>query len=70
MDPRRVKSVTVSAGEIAERESFVDLGDVHNGRTDGTHGRLNCVEIQSETWYKAAHGVCPGIAGIAVRSVR
>ena len=38
MDLRSLKSVTVSAGEIAERGSFVDLGDVRNPRTDRKHG--------------------------------
>ena len=38
MDLRSFKHVTVSAGEIAERGSFVGLGDVHNPRTDRKHG--------------------------------
>ena len=33
-----LKPVTVSAGEIAERGSFVDLRDVRNPRTDRKHG--------------------------------
>ena len=38
MDLRSLKPVTVSAGEIVERGSFVDLGDVRNPRTDRKHG--------------------------------
>ena len=37
-DQRSLKPVTVSAGEIAERGSFVDLGGVRNPRTDRKHG--------------------------------
>ena len=42
MDLRSLKPVTVSAGEIVERGSFVDLGDVRNPRTDRKHG---CVSV-------------------------
>ena len=38
MDLRSLKPVTGSDGEIAERGSFVDLGDVRNPRTDRKHG--------------------------------
>ena len=38
MDLRSLKPVTVSAGEIVERGSLVDLGDVRNPRTDRKHG--------------------------------
>ena len=38
---RSLKPVTVSAGEIAERGSFVDLGDVRNPRTDLKHGCIS-----------------------------
>ena len=38
MGLRSLKPVTVSAGEIAERGSFVDLRDVRNPRTDRNHG--------------------------------
>ena len=37
-DLRSLKPATVSAGEIVERVSFVDLGDVRNPRTDRKHG--------------------------------
>ena len=37
MGLRSLKPVTVSAGEIAERGSFVDLRDVRNPRTDRKH---------------------------------
>ena len=33
-----IEPVTVSAGEIAQRGSFVDLGDVRNPQPDRTHG--------------------------------
>ena len=38
MGLRSLKTVTVSAGEIAERGSFVDLGGVRKPRTDRKHG--------------------------------
>ena len=38
MNLRSLKSVTVSAGEITERGSFVDLGDDRNPLTDRKHG--------------------------------
>ena len=38
MDLRSVNPVDVSAGKIAERGSFVGLGDVRNPRTDQKHG--------------------------------
>ena len=33
MNPRRLRSVTISNGEIAERGSFVGLGGVRSPRT-------------------------------------
>ena len=38
MGLRSLKPATGSAGKIAERGSFVDLGDVRNPRTDRKHG--------------------------------
>ena len=38
MDLRSLKPVTVSADEIAERGSFVNLGDVRHPRTDRKNG--------------------------------
>ena len=71
-DLRSLKSVTVSAGEIAERDSFVDLRDVRNPRTDRKRGCCSetCVEIQSKVWWEAAYGACPGTAEVAAISVR
>ena len=37
-DLRSLKPVAVSAGEIAERGSFVDMEDIRNPRTDHKHG--------------------------------
>ena len=48
MDQRSLKPVTVSAGEIAERGSFVGLGDVRNPRTDQKHG---CVSARGHKMY-------------------
>ena len=42
MGLRSLKPVTVSAGEIAEKASFVDLEDDRNPRTDRKHG---CVSV-------------------------
>ena len=73
MDLCSLKPVTVSAGEIAERGLFVDLGNVRNPLIDQRHGWLRlgkCVEIPSENWCEAAYGVCPGTAGVAGISVR
>ena len=75
MDLRSLKPETVSAGEIAERGLFEDLGDVLNPWTDRKHGgwlRLgNFFEIPSEIWWEAAYyGVCAGTAGVAGISVR
>ena len=39
--PSQSKPETVSAGEIAERGSFVDLGDVRDPRTDRKHGSVS-----------------------------
>ena len=40
----RLKPATVSAGDIAGRGSFVDLGDVPNPRTDRKHGWISVNE--------------------------
>ena len=72
MDLRSLKHVTVSAGEIAERGSFVDLGHVRNPRTDRKHGWLRLgerVEILIESCWEAAYGVIPGTTGVACVSV-
>ena len=39
------------------------------GLTKNTAALGECVEIPSETWWEAAHGVCPGTAGVACVSV-
>ena len=41
MDLHSLKPVTVSAGEIAERGSFVDLRNVRNPRTDRKYGCIS-----------------------------
>ena len=70
MDLRSLKPVTVSAGEIAERGSFVDLGDVRNSRTDRKHG---CVSANVSRFRVEVGGkprtVCLGTAGVVCVSV-
>ena len=50
----------------------MDLGDVCNPRTSQKRRCVSAnlfVEIQSERWWEAAYGVCPGTAGVADISV-
>ena len=48
--------MAISAGEIAERGSFVDLGDVSNARTDQKHG---CVSANVSSRFRVQVGGKP-----------